>query len=97
MRGARRCAPRPAVEGEPRVNGRELCVDGRPDGRHRRCCAAGQLRDGAAGAADADVPRRVRGKAVARGAWSHPRDDAAQCDYYRALTRYVLNRACLSR
>ena len=66
-------------------------------GDHGWVCAAGQLGIEAIGPADADDPAPFVGQAEGRVAVAVPLDDAARSDYYRPLTRYVLNRACLSQ
>ncbi|NGO73505.1 phosphatase [Streptomyces boncukensis] len=66
-------------------------------GDHGWACAAGQLGIEAIGPGDADDPALFVGQAEGRVAVAVPLDDAARSDYYRPLTRYVLNRACLSQ
>ena len=51
----------------------------------------------AIGFADADDPALFVGQAEGRVSAAVPLDDAVRSDYYRPLTRYVLNRACLSQ
>ncbi|MFH8371532.1 phosphatase [Streptomyces sp. NPDC018031] len=66
-------------------------------GDHGWVCGAGQLGIEAVGLADADDPAPFVGEAEGRVSVVVPLDDAARCDSYRPLTRYVLNRACLSQ
>lgn len=66
-------------------------------GDHGWVCAAGQLGFEAIGLADSDDPAPFVGEAEGRVSVVVPLDDAVRSDYYRPLTRYVLNRACLSQ
>ncbi|WP_185028690.1 phosphatase [Streptomyces candidus] len=66
-------------------------------GDHGWVCGAGQLGFEAIGLADVDDPALFVGEAEGRVAVAVPLDDAVRSVYYRPLTRYVLNRACLSR
>jgi hypothetical protein len=66
-------------------------------GDHGWVCGAGQLGIEAIGLADTDDPAPFVGEAEGRVSVAVPLDDAVRSDYYRPLTRYVLNRACLSR
>ncbi|NGN67863.1 hypothetical protein G5C51_28670 [Streptomyces sp. A7024] len=66
-------------------------------GDHGWVCGAGQLGFEAIGLADADDPAPFVGQAEGRVSVVVPLDDAVRSDYYRPLTRYVLNRACLSQ
>ncbi|MFP3988704.1 phosphatase [Streptomyces sp. E11-3] len=66
-------------------------------GDHGWVCGAGQLGIEAIGLADTDDPALFVGEAEGRVSVAVPLDDAVRSDYYRPLTRYVLNRACLSR
>ncbi|GGP92947.1 phosphatase [Streptomyces roseolilacinus] len=66
-------------------------------GDHGWVCGAGQLGIETIGLADADDPAPFVGEAEGRVAVVVPLDDAVRSDYYRPLTRYVLNRACLSQ
>lgn len=66
-------------------------------GDHGWVCGAGQLGIEAIGPADTDDPALFVGKAEGRVSVAVPLDDAVRSDYYRPLTRYVLNRACLSQ
>ncbi|GCB47052.1 phosphatase [Streptomyces sp. NL15-2K] len=66
-------------------------------GDHGWVCGAGQLGFEAIGLADTDDPALFVGEAEGRVAVVVPLDDAVRSDYYRPLTRYVLNRACLSQ
>ncbi|MET9518492.1 phosphatase [Streptomyces sp. NPDC002994] len=66
-------------------------------GDHGWVCGAGQLGFEAIGLADTDDPALFVGEAEGRVSVAVPLDDAVRSDYYRPLTRYVLNRACLSR
>ncbi|WP_338677423.1 phosphatase [Streptomyces sp. SCSIO 30461] len=66
-------------------------------GDHGWVCGAGQLGFDAIGLADTDDPALFVGEAEGRIAVVVPLDDAVRSDYYRPLTRYVLNRACLSQ
>ncbi|MFI6687479.1 phosphatase [Streptomyces sp. NPDC050485] len=66
-------------------------------GDHGWVCGAGQLGIEAVGLADTDDPALFVGEAEGRVSVAVPLDDAVRSDYYRPLTRYVLNRACLSQ
>ncbi|MFF3764386.1 phosphatase [Streptomyces sp. NPDC001922] len=66
-------------------------------GDHGWVCGAGQLGIEAIGPADTDDPALFVGEAEGRVAVAVPLDDAVRSGYYRPLTRYVLNRACLSQ
>ncbi|MCX4512456.1 MULTISPECIES: phosphatase [Streptomyces] len=66
-------------------------------GDHGWVCGAGQLGFDAIGLADTDDPALFVGEAEGRVSVAVPLDDAVRSDYYRPLTRYVLNRACLSQ
>lgn len=66
-------------------------------GDHGWVCGAGQLGFEAIGLADADDPALFVGEAEGRVSVAVPLDDGVRSDYYRPLTRYVLNRACLSQ
>lgn len=66
-------------------------------GDHGWVCGAGQLGFEAMGLADTDDPALFVGEAEGRVSVVVPVDDAVRSDYYRPLTRYVLNRACLSQ
>ncbi|WP_156725322.1 phosphatase [Streptomyces apocyni] len=66
-------------------------------GDHGWVCGAGQLGIEAIGLADTDDPALFVGEAEGRVSVAVPLDDAVRSSYYRPLTRYVLNRACLSR
>ncbi|MGY1584819.1 phosphatase [Streptomyces sp. MN13] len=66
-------------------------------GDHGWVCGAGQLGFEAIGLADTDDPALFVGQAEGCVAVVVPVDDAVRSDYYRPLTRYVLNRACLSQ
>ncbi|GGT30793.1 hypothetical protein GCM10014713_25230 [Streptomyces purpureus] len=66
-------------------------------GDHGWVCGAGQLGIEAIGVADTDDPALFVGEAEGRVSVAVPLDDAVRSDYYRPLTRYVLNRACLSQ
>ncbi|MEU0398393.1 phosphatase [Streptomyces sp. NPDC006208] len=66
-------------------------------GDHGWVCGAGQLGIGAIGLADTDDPALFVGEAEGRISVVVPVDDAVRSAYYRPLTRYVLNRACLSQ
>ncbi|MFH0516397.1 phosphatase [Streptomyces sp. M41] len=66
-------------------------------GDHGWVCGAGQLGFEAIGLADIDDPALFVGEAEGVVAVAVPLDDAVRSDYYRPLTRYVLNRACLSQ
>ena len=66
-------------------------------GDHGWVCGAGQLGFEAIGPADTDDPALFVGEAEGAVSVVVPLDDAVRSDYYRPLTRYVLNRACLSQ
>lgn len=66
-------------------------------GDHGWVCGAGQLGFEAIGLADTDDPALFVGQAEGRVSAVVPLDDAVQAAHYRPLTRYVLNRAHLSR
>ncbi|GGZ14959.1 phosphatase [Streptomyces poonensis] len=66
-------------------------------GDHGWVCGAGQLGCEAIGLGDTDDPALFVGQAEGRVSVVVPVDDAVRSDYYRPLTRYVLNRACLSQ
>ncbi|WP_328537387.1 phosphatase [Streptomyces sp. NBC_00344] len=66
-------------------------------GDHGWVCGAGQLGIEAIGLADTDDPALFVGEAEGRVSVAVPLDDAVRSDYYRPLTRYVLNRARLSQ
>ncbi|MGW6563362.1 phosphatase [Streptomyces hydrogenans] len=66
-------------------------------GDHGWVCGAGQLGIEAIGLADTDDPALFVGEAEGQVAVAVPLDDGVRSAYYRPLTRYVLNRACLSR
>ncbi|MFE6778648.1 phosphatase [Streptomyces sp. NPDC057702] len=66
-------------------------------GDHGWACGAGQLGIATIGLADSDDPALFVGQAEGRLSVVVPLDDAARPNYYRPLTRYVLNRACLSQ
>ncbi|GAA0451856.1 phosphatase [Streptomyces stramineus] len=66
-------------------------------GDHGWVCGAGQLGIEAIGPADTDDPAPFVGEAEGRVSVVVPLDDTVRSDYYRPLTRYVLNRACLSQ
>ncbi|WP_307539358.1 phosphatase [Streptomyces sp. V3I8] len=66
-------------------------------GDHGWVCGAGQLGFEAMGLGDTDDPALFVGEAEGRVSVVVPLDDAVRSDYYRPLTRYVLNRACLSQ
>lgn len=66
-------------------------------GDHGWVCGAGQLGIEAIGLADTDDPALFVGEAEGRVSVAVPLDDAVRSDYYQPLTRYVLNRSCLSR
>ncbi|WP_351234553.1 phosphatase [Streptomyces sp. NPDC002133] len=85
---------RAALEGLAEAGGPlpELVV-----GDHGWVCGAGQLGFDAIGLADTDDPALFVGEAEGRVSVAVPVDDAVRSDYYRPLTRYVLNRACLSQ
>jgi hypothetical protein len=66
-------------------------------GDHGWVCGAGQLGFEAMGLADTDDPALFVGQAEGAVSVVVPLDDAVRSAYYRPLTRYVLNRACLSQ
>ncbi|MFF3333451.1 phosphatase [Streptomyces sp. NPDC002888] len=66
-------------------------------GDHGWVCGAGQLGFEAIGLADTDDPALFVGEAEGSVSVVVPLDDAVRSHYYRPLTRYVLNRACLSQ
>ncbi|KMS68049.1 hypothetical protein ACM01_40610 [Streptomyces viridochromogenes] len=66
-------------------------------GDHGWVCGAGQLGFEAIGLADTNDPALFVGEAEGTVSAVVPLDDAVRSDYYRPLTRYVLNRACLSQ
>ncbi len=66
-------------------------------GDHGWVCGAGQLGIEAMGLADTDDPALFVGEAEGQVSVVVPLDDGVRSDYYRPLTRYVLNRACLSQ
>ncbi|MXM62569.1 hypothetical protein GR925_03645 [Streptomyces sp. HUCO-GS316] len=66
-------------------------------GDHGWVCGAGQLGFEAIGLADTDDPALFVGEAEGRVSVVVPLDDGVRSDYYLPLTRYVLNRACLSQ
>ncbi|CAL9301629.1 putative phosphatase [Streptomyces sp. SudanB25_2051] len=66
-------------------------------GDHGWVCGAGQLGIEAIGLADTDDPALFVGEAEGQVAVAVPLDDAVRSASYRPLTRYVLNRACLSQ
>ncbi|MCZ2525973.1 phosphatase [Streptomyces sp. HB2AG] len=66
-------------------------------GDHGWVCGAGQLGLDAVGLADADDPAVFVAEEEGRVLVAVPLDDGVRAPYYRPLTRYVLNRACLSR
>ncbi|MFJ8085196.1 phosphatase [Streptomyces sp. NPDC096205] len=66
-------------------------------GDHGWVCGAGQLGFEAIGLGDTDDPALFVGEAEGVVSVAVPLDDAVRSDYYRPLTRYVLNRACLSQ
>nr|WP_241267177.1 phosphatase [Streptomyces scabichelini] len=66
-------------------------------GDHGWVCGAGQLGFETIGLGDTDDPALFVGEAEGRVSVAVPLDDAVRSDYYRPLTRYVLNRACLSQ
>ncbi|MCK2142820.1 MULTISPECIES: phosphatase [Streptomyces] len=65
-------------------------------GDHGWACGAGQLGFEAIGPADTDDPAPFVGEAEGRVAVAVPLDDGVRSACYEPLTRYVLNRACLS-
>ena len=66
-------------------------------GDHGWVCGAGQLGFEAIGPADTDDPALFVGEAEGSVSVVVPLDDGVRSDYYLPLTRYVLNRACLSQ
>ncbi|WP_309052276.1 phosphatase [Streptomyces sp.] len=66
-------------------------------GDHGWVCGAGQLGIEAIGLADTDDPALFVGEAEGQVSVAVPVDDGVRSASYRPLTRYVLNRACLSR
>ncbi|WP_405585792.1 phosphatase [Streptomyces sp. NBC_01190] len=66
-------------------------------GDHGFICGAGQLGIEAIGLADADDPAVFVAEAEGRVSVAVPLDDAVRSDYYRPLSRYVLNRAWLAQ
>jgi hypothetical protein len=66
-------------------------------GDHGWVCGAGQLGFEAIGLADTDDPALFVGEAEGVVSVAVPLDDGVRSGYYRPLTRYVLNRACLSQ
>ncbi|MFE1408236.1 phosphatase [Streptomyces sp. NPDC058770] len=66
-------------------------------GDHGWVCGAGQLGIEAIGLADTDDPALFVGEAEGRVSVAVPLDDAVRSASYLPLTRYVLNRACLSQ
>jgi hypothetical protein len=66
-------------------------------GDHGFICGAGQLGIEAIGLADSDDPAVFVAEAEGRISVAVPLDDTVRSDYYRPLTRYVLNRAWLSQ
>ncbi|MFF3845495.1 phosphatase [Streptomyces sp. NPDC002328] len=66
-------------------------------GDHGWVCGAGQLGFEAMGPADTDDPALFVGEAEGSVSVVVPLDDAVRSGHYRPLTRYVLNRACLSQ
>ncbi|WP_328341925.1 phosphatase [Streptomyces violaceus] len=66
-------------------------------GDHGWVCGAGQLGFEAIGPADTDDPAPFVGQAEGSVSVVVPLDDGVRSDYYLPLTRYVLNRACLSQ
>ncbi|MFE1247471.1 phosphatase [Streptomyces sp. NPDC058735] len=66
-------------------------------GDHGWACGAGQLGFEAIGPADTDDPALFVGEAEGSVSVVVPLDDGVRSDYYLPLTRYVINRACLSQ
>lgn len=66
-------------------------------GDHGFICGAGQLGFEAIGLGDSDDPAVFVAEAEGRISVAVPLDDTVRSDYYRPLTRYVLNRAWLSQ
>ncbi|MET9776743.1 phosphatase [Streptomyces sp. NPDC006367] len=66
-------------------------------GDHGWVCGAGQLGFEAIGPGDVNDPALFVGEAEGSVSVAVPLDDGVRPEYYRPLTRYVLNRACLSQ
>ncbi|MEV7797180.1 phosphatase [Streptomyces sp. NPDC087512] len=66
-------------------------------GDHGWVCGAGQLGFEAIGPGDTNDPALFVGEAEGSVSVAVPLDDGVRPEYYRPLTRYVLNRACLSQ
>jgi hypothetical protein len=66
-------------------------------GGHGWVPGAGQAGSGVTGAGDTDGFALFVGEAEGRQSLGVPLDDGVRSPYYRPLTRYVLNRACLSQ
>ncbi|WP_374202137.1 phosphatase [Streptomyces sp. AC550_RSS872] len=66
-------------------------------GDHGWVCRAGHLGFEAIGLADTNGPALFVREAEGLVSVVVPLDDTVRSDYYRPLTRYVLNRACLSQ
>jgi hypothetical protein len=66
-------------------------------GDHGWVCGAGQLGVEAIGLADTDDPALFVGEAEGLVSVAVPLDDAVRSNFYQPLTRYVLDRACLSQ
>ncbi|MEU9151378.1 phosphatase [Streptomyces sp. NPDC048417] len=66
-------------------------------GDHGWVCGAGQLGFEAIGLADTDDPALFVGEVEGVVSVAVPVDDGVRSDCYTPLTRYVLNRACLSQ
>ncbi|BFO14179.1 hypothetical protein SHKM778_05670 [Streptomyces sp. KM77-8] len=66
-------------------------------GDHGWVCGAGQLGFEVIGTADVNDPAPFVGEAEGLVSLVVPLDDGVRSDYYLPLTRYVLNRACLSQ
>ncbi|WP_333776945.1 phosphatase [Streptomyces sp. IBSBF 3136] len=66
-------------------------------GDHGWVCGAGQLGFEAIGLADTDDPALFVGEAEGVVSVAVPVDDGVRSVHYRPLTRYVVNRACLSQ
>ncbi|MGC9541721.1 phosphatase [Streptomyces sp. UG1] len=66
-------------------------------GDHGWACGAGQLGFEVIGPADTNDPALFVGEAEGSVSVAVPVDDGVRSDYYLPLTRYVLNRACLSQ
>lgn len=97
MRGAHTHSPLPvraALESAADGGGPlpELVV-----GDHGWVCGAGQLGIEAIGLADTDDPALFVGEAEGQVSVAVPLDDGVRSASCLPLTRYVLNRACLSR